>query len=192
MVRCCQLWAQKGRTSRVRATRLRLLPLRDHFTSTRAIANQWVTEHGRLAGMRTVYRRIWSFGLISYRPHFVLPFTRERQGNRQASRYIRIPRLQFIPWSFRHGLSGVENDCTETRNGFQASLVTNPDSVWGCVMPGKGTKATWWKACALHSWDYGMGSSCLWKSVSSAFYQKQYDGPALYPWSSGSSYSTLP
>ncbi|RZC34661.1 hypothetical protein BDFB_013144, partial [Asbolus verrucosus] len=51
--------------------RLRLITLRDRYTSTRAIADQWFTEHGRTIEMHTVYRRIRSFGLVSYRPHFV-------------------------------------------------------------------------------------------------------------------------
>lgn len=91
---CCRAWIQEGRTRRARGTgrrrrttdrqdrRLRLLALRDRFTSTRAIADQWFTEHGRPIGLRTVYRRIRSFGLISYRPHLVLPLTPEHRRHR--------------------------------------------------------------------------------------------------------------
>ncbi|RZC34962.1 HTH 38 domain containing protein, partial [Asbolus verrucosus] len=55
--------------------RLRLMTLRDRFTSTRAIADQWFTEHGRTIEMDTVYRHIRSFGLVLYRRHFVLLLT---------------------------------------------------------------------------------------------------------------------
>lgn len=94
VVRCCQAWFQEGRTRRARGTgrrsrttdredrRLRILALRDRFTSTRAIADQWFAEHGRPIGMRTVYRRIRSFGMLSCRPHLVLPLTPEHRRNR--------------------------------------------------------------------------------------------------------------
>lgn len=94
VVRCCQAWLQEGQMQRARGTgrvrrttelqerRLRLLALRDRFFTTRAIANQWFAEHGRIVGMRAVYRRIRSFGLFLFRPHWVLPLTREHRNNR--------------------------------------------------------------------------------------------------------------
>ncbi|CAH1994372.1 unnamed protein product [Acanthoscelides obtectus] len=94
VVRCCQAWFREGRTQRARGTgrrrrttdredrRLRLLALRDRFSTTRSIANEWFAEHGRPIGMRSVYRRMRSFGLFSYRPHWVLPLTREHRRNR--------------------------------------------------------------------------------------------------------------
>jgi hypothetical protein len=55
--------------------RLRILALRDRFSTSRAIANWWFEEPERVIGMRMIYRRIRSFGLFSYRPHWVLPLT---------------------------------------------------------------------------------------------------------------------
>jgi transposase len=49
--------------------RLRLLAVRDRFSTTRSIADQWFGEEGKRITTRTIYRRIRSFGLMSYRPH---------------------------------------------------------------------------------------------------------------------------
>ncbi|RZC37901.1 DDE 3 domain containing protein [Asbolus verrucosus] len=80
--------SQKHRTSpqnhRRKDRHLRLMALRDRFTSTRAIADQWFTEYGRTIEMRTVYRHIRSFGLVSYRPHFVV---RKRHGERRDPQF---------------------------------------------------------------------------------------------------------
>lgn len=96
VVVCCRVWNQEGRTRRARGTgrvrrtaplqdrRLRLLALRDRFMSTRSIADQWFAEHGRPITMRTVYRRIRSFGITSYRPQFVLPLTPRHRSDRLA------------------------------------------------------------------------------------------------------------
>lgn len=63
------------RTNERQDRRLRLMALRDRFSTTRSIADQWLGEEGRPIGLRTVYRRIRTFGLLSYRPHLVLPLT---------------------------------------------------------------------------------------------------------------------
>ncbi|RZC43017.1 HTH 29 domain containing protein, partial [Asbolus verrucosus] len=95
VVDSCQAWFQEGRTRRARGTgprprtteredrHLRLMVPRDCFTSTKAIADQWFTKHGRTIGMRTVYRHIRSFGLVSYRPHLV----RSRRGERRDPQF---------------------------------------------------------------------------------------------------------
>lgn len=91
---CCRAYFQQHREHRARGTgrlrlttegqdrRLRQLAVRDRSATSRAIANQWFTEHGRLITMRTVYRRIRSFGLFSFRPHWVLPLTPEHRRQR--------------------------------------------------------------------------------------------------------------
>ncbi|XP_066254330.1 uncharacterized protein [Euwallacea similis] len=94
IVRCCQGWFEEGQTGRRTGTgrprrtterqdrRLRIMALRDRFVSSRTLADQWFAEYGRPIGIRTIYRRIRSFGLISYRPYLVLPLTLNHRQNR--------------------------------------------------------------------------------------------------------------
>lgn len=92
--RCWQAWVEQQRTRRSGGTgrrrltterqerRLRLMALRDRLSSTRTIAGQWFADVGRPISMRSVYTRIRSFGLRSYRPHLVLPLTAEHRRQR--------------------------------------------------------------------------------------------------------------
>jgi hypothetical protein len=50
--------------------------------STSSVATAWYNVMGRLISMPTIYRRIRSWGLHSYRPHLVLPLTREHRRQR--------------------------------------------------------------------------------------------------------------
>ncbi|CAH1366466.1 unnamed protein product, partial [Tenebrio molitor] len=61
--------------------RLRILVLRDRFSTSRAIANWWFEEPERVIGMRMIYRRIRSFRLFSYRPHWVERVQWDQQWN---------------------------------------------------------------------------------------------------------------
>ena len=114
VMRSCRAWFQEGRhrraigTGRQRQTterqdrRLRLLALRDRFSTTRAIANHWFDAVGRAITMRTAYRRIRSFGLFSYRPHLVLPLTPEHR--RQRLEWSR----DRLEWNMERKLSWVQ------------------------------------------------------------------------------------
>jgi transposase len=87
VLNCYHVWSEEGREQRARRSgrprqttasqdrRLRLLAVRDRFSTTRSIADQWFGEEGRRVSTRTIYRRIRSFRLMSYRPYFVLPLT---------------------------------------------------------------------------------------------------------------------
>lgn len=55
--------------------RFKQLALRDHFATTRKIADQWFEEIGRPVTMRILYRRIRSFELFSYCPRLMLSLT---------------------------------------------------------------------------------------------------------------------
>ena len=94
IMRVYQIWNEEGRGTRIRSTgqprrtterqnrRLRMLALRDRFSTSRQIGDQWSNEEGRPVSMRTIYRRIRSFGLFSYRPHLVIPLTPEHRRQR--------------------------------------------------------------------------------------------------------------
>lgn len=91
---CYHVWSEEGREQRARRSgrprqttarqdrRLRLLVVRDRFSTTRSIADQWFGEEGRRVTTRTIYMRIRSFGLMSYRPHLVLPLTAAHKRQR--------------------------------------------------------------------------------------------------------------
>lgn len=128
IMRCCQAYFQYGQQQRRRGSggrrqtnerqdrRLRLLALRDRNSTTRLIANQWIAEEGRLVSIRTVYRRIRSFGLISYRPLLVLPLTAEHR--RQRLEWCR-ERLQWnIQWQ-AVVFSDESRFCLGTHDGRQ-------------------------------------------------------------------------
>lgn len=78
VVCCYQIWLQEGWTSRARPTgarrritnredrRLRLLSLRDRFTSTRAIAGRWVTERVNLIGSLVCEPFIAEFEVLNW------------------------------------------------------------------------------------------------------------------------------
>ena len=79
---CYYTWSEDGwerarRSDRPRQVtigqerRLRLLAVKDRLSNTRSPADQWFGEEGR-----RITKRTKSFGLMSYRPHFVLPLTR--------------------------------------------------------------------------------------------------------------------
>ena len=80
---CYHAWSEDGREQRARRSdrprqvttrqerRLRLLAVKDRLSNTRSTADQWFGEEGR-----RITKRTKSFGLTSYRPHFVLPLTR--------------------------------------------------------------------------------------------------------------------
>ncbi|KAL1492618.1 hypothetical protein ABEB36_010855 [Hypothenemus hampei] len=101
VVRCPRAWLQEDRTTRARGTgrvpnttkrqdrRPRLLAIRDRFSTTKAIANQWFVEQGRVIGIRSVYTRIRSFGLFSYWPHWSAWITLE---------YFEQSEINLYPW----------------------------------------------------------------------------------------------
>jgi hypothetical protein len=61
---------------------LRFLAFRDHHMSSSSVAPAWYNVMGGLISMPTIYHRIRSWGLHSYRPHLVLPLTCERRRQR--------------------------------------------------------------------------------------------------------------
>jgi hypothetical protein len=95
VLRCCHAWFEEGRHQRVRGTgprrttdrqdrHLRFLALRDRFSTTREVANAWYRAVERPIAMSSIYRRIRSFGIRSYRPHLVLPLTPNHRRQRLA------------------------------------------------------------------------------------------------------------
>ncbi|CAH1382776.1 unnamed protein product, partial [Tenebrio molitor] len=89
VVKCWQAWSVENRDScaqgsgRPRRTtdrqdrHFRFLAFRDRHITTSSVATAWYNVMGRLFSMPTIYRRIRSWGLHSYRLHLVLPLTRE-------------------------------------------------------------------------------------------------------------------
>ncbi|CAH1366401.1 unnamed protein product, partial [Tenebrio molitor] len=65
----------RRRTTDRQDRHLRFLALRDRFFTTREVANAWYRAVERPIAMSSIYRRIRSFGIRSYRPHLVLPLT---------------------------------------------------------------------------------------------------------------------
>lgn len=108
VMRCCQAWfdnAQNRRrvctgrrrgTNEVQDRRLRLMAIRDRFATTRSLADEWLGEQGHPVTVRTVYRRIRSFGLQHYRPHLVLPLTVEHR--RQRLQWCRERQHWNVEW----------------------------------------------------------------------------------------------
>ncbi|EEZ98274.1 Transposable element Tc3 transposase-like Protein [Tribolium castaneum] len=94
VLRCIRAWEEEGREHRARGSGrprgttarqdryLHFLAFRDRHVSTRRIGDQWYAAEGRPVTMATVYRRIRSFGLHSYRPHLVLPLTPQQRQHR--------------------------------------------------------------------------------------------------------------
>lgn len=72
------------RTSDREERLLRLSALRDRFSTTSAIGHQWRVAMGRQISMRSIYRRIRTYGLQSYRPRLVLPLTNRHRQLRLA------------------------------------------------------------------------------------------------------------
>jgi transposase len=74
VLNCYHVWSEEGREQRARRSgrprqttasqdrRLRLLAVRDRFSTTRSIADQWFGEEGRRVTTRTIYRRKDLFG----------------------------------------------------------------------------------------------------------------------------------
>jgi transposase len=74
VLNCYHVWSEEGREQRARRSgrprqttasqdrRLRLLAVRDRFSTTRSIADQWFGEEGRRVSTRTIYRRKDLFG----------------------------------------------------------------------------------------------------------------------------------
>lgn len=61
---------------------LRRSAIQDPVEPTRAVAINWVRAIGRRVSMSTIYRRIRTFGLRSYRPYFRLPMTQQHKDDR--------------------------------------------------------------------------------------------------------------
>lgn len=92
--RCWSRWSEEGAherrqgSGRPRSTtdreerHLRTLVVRDRFSTSRALGNVWVEALGRRLSMASVYRRIRSFGLRSYRPFLTLPLTPNHRARR--------------------------------------------------------------------------------------------------------------
>lgn len=62
--------------------RLRVSAIRDRHSTTREIGNNWTEALRRPISTSTLYRRIRSFGLRSYRPLLTLPLTPEHRARR--------------------------------------------------------------------------------------------------------------
>ncbi|RZC37850.1 HTH 38 domain containing protein [Asbolus verrucosus] len=73
------------RTTNRQDRHLRLLAFRDHHMSTNSVAAAWYNVMDRVVSMPTIYRRVRSWGLHSYRPHLVLPLTRDYRCQRLDS-----------------------------------------------------------------------------------------------------------
>jgi hypothetical protein len=98
VLRCCRAWFKEGRHQRVRGTgprrrttdrqdrHLRFLALRSIFDNSRG--SKCLVPRSRKAKsqlpMSSIYRRIKSFGIRSYRPHLVLPLTPNHRRQRLA------------------------------------------------------------------------------------------------------------
>ncbi|CAH1366604.1 unnamed protein product, partial [Tenebrio molitor] len=74
----------RRRTTDRQDRHLRFLALRDRFSTTREVANAWYRAVERPIAMSSIYRRIRSFGIRSYRPHLVLPLTPNHRRQRLA------------------------------------------------------------------------------------------------------------
>ena len=70
------------RTSAREDHHLRIAALRDRRSTTRAIATDWMSALEHRISMSSVYRRIRSFGLRSYRPFLCLPLTIRHRARR--------------------------------------------------------------------------------------------------------------
>ena len=87
IMRCWQSWSQEGRQHRRRGSGrprksnqrqdrlLRLMAVRDRFQTSASVWADWRRAVGPTLSLRSVYRRIRSFGLFSFRPYRRLPLT---------------------------------------------------------------------------------------------------------------------
>lgn len=94
VLRCWSRWSEEGLHERRRGSgrpntttareerHLRTLALRDRFSTTRAVGNHWLETLERRLSMASVYRRIRSYGLRSYRPFWCLPLTPRHRTRR--------------------------------------------------------------------------------------------------------------
>jgi hypothetical protein len=93
VVQCWQAWLVENRngaqgsgcprrTPDKQDRHLRFLAFRDHHMSSSSVAPAWYNVMGGLISMPTIYHRIRSWGLHSYRPHLVLPLTCELRRQR--------------------------------------------------------------------------------------------------------------
>lgn len=94
IVGCWRAWNTERRETRARGSGrprgtteaqdryLRLLAFRDRHMPTRRVAAAFHNVEGRPITGASIYRRIRSFGLRSYRPHLVLPLTAEHRRQR--------------------------------------------------------------------------------------------------------------
>ncbi|GJQ71554.1 hypothetical protein Trydic_g11262 [Trypoxylus dichotomus] len=80
----------RRRTNDMQSRRLRLIALRDRFSSTRSIGDLWLSSKDPSVTIRIVYGRIRTFGLQTHRPHLVLPLTVKHQ-----QQYLEWCRLQM-------------------------------------------------------------------------------------------------
>lgn len=83
------LEARRRGSGRPRATQaredrlLRRSAVQDPAEPSRAVAINWLRAIGHRVSMSTIYRRIRSFGLRSYRPYFRLPLTEQHKATRR-------------------------------------------------------------------------------------------------------------
>lgn len=110
-----------GGTTECQDHRLRLVDLRDKYSSTQTITNRWFEDHDRIVVMCTIYHqvqtstKIWSF-FFSLR--CVLPST---------------------------AYTGISGEFNGTRNAIRWSLVTSPASFGRCIMSSKNEMNILWK-----------------------------------------------
>lgn len=130
---------------------LRLAALRDRFSSTREIGDRWRDLLHQQISIRTVYRRIRSFGLRSYRPFLCLPLTpRHRTArlewandrlhwNEEWNRVVFSDESRFCLWC-HDGRRMVRRRPGERRNlqFFQQrhTALTRGVMVWGAICHG--------------------------------------------------------
>ncbi|RZB38792.1 HTH 38 and/or DDE 3 domain containing protein [Asbolus verrucosus] len=92
IVQCWDVWSVENRDRRAQGSgrprrttnrqdrHLRLLAFRDHHMSTNSVAAAWYNVVDRVVSVPTIYRRVRSWGLHSYRPHRVRRLRGERHN----------------------------------------------------------------------------------------------------------------
>ncbi|EEZ97640.1 hypothetical protein TcasGA2_TC016088 [Tribolium castaneum] len=132
VLRCIRAWEEEGRDHRARGSGrprgttagqdryLHFLAFRDRHVSTRRIGDQWYAAEGRPVTMATVYRRIRSFGLHSYRPHLVRRVRGERRNvafsvERPVARTVGVMIWGAIAYGSRSPLVFIEGSMTAQR-----------------------------------------------------------------------------
>lgn len=163
VLRCWRSWTEEQRQQRrrgsgaVRRTNdreerlLRINAFRDRFSTSRSVANEWLAATGQRLSIRTVYRRIRSFGLQSYRPRLILPLTQRHrdarlqwcqeraQWDQEWNRVVFSDESRFCLWAHdgrrrvrrRRGERREVQYCLE-----RETALTRGVTVWGAIAYG--------------------------------------------------------